>query len=241
METLVVCFPFQGNCLQGIWTLCLIKGLYGASLLRLRHRRMAPPQQMELDVLKGNLEVSSHRVNFYTFEALKLLKEVFWLKDAWFHVPFWHIGSTFAAKTFLWLYGLVDLDFGLWRFVKVRFGEACDFCEISCGFGLLQQRIYGFVFVLLLYELQAKHWSQNPFKFRKLLLPHTKPRKVTCLFGDFITCWPFCSLNGNCGHLKNELDQKLFFQQSQIEMNSNMQNRSKNFVSHLKAICCSTK
>ena len=43
---------------------------------------MAPPQQMELDVLKGNLEVSSHRVNFYTFEALKLLKEVFWLKDA---------------------------------------------------------------------------------------------------------------------------------------------------------------
>ena len=47
---------------------------------------------------------------------------------------------------------------------------------------------------------------------------HTPNRGMTHVsFGDFITCWPFCSLNGNCGHLKDDLDQKLFFQQSKIK------------------------
>ena len=35
---------------------------------------------------------------------------------------------------------------------------------------------------------QANHQSQNPFKFRKLLLPHTKPRNVNCHWYVLFTC-----------------------------------------------------
>jgi len=45
--------------------------------------------------------------------------------------------------------------------------------------------------------------------------------------GDFITCLTLLFLEQKCGHLQDDLDQKLFHQQSKFEMNSNLQNRAK--------------
>ena len=67
---------------------------------------------------------------------------------------------------------------------------------------------------------QANHWFQNPFEFRKLLLPHTKPRNVSCLCYVLFTCWHLCSLNRK----SNRSTKSCLFSG---QMNSNLNNHSK--------------
>ena len=81
----------------------------------------------------------------------------------------------------------------------------------------------------------------NPFKFRKLLLPHTNREVLYVSSGDFITCLTLLFLERKLRSIAKASDQKLFFQQSQLQMNSKLQTSKTLFLPPTSQVVKRTK